>query len=395
MPSPPPAVEPAPPRGSAAVVGALTAAHLLNDLLQSVVFAIYPLLKSGFGLGYAQIGLITLTNQVTASLLQPLVGLAGDRWPMRQALAGGMAFTCVGLLLLATARDLGALLVAAALVGVGSSVFHPEASRVARLASGGRHGLAQSVFQVGGNLGSSLGPVLAALLILPRGRGAVAWCALAALLAMAVLVPVGRWYRPRAVAAGPRRSAAAAQGRVAGPLAILGLLVLTKYVYLASLTNFYTFYLIERFQLSQRAAQLHLFVFLFAVAAGTVLGGPIGDRVGRQRVIAASILGIAPFALAMPYAGLGWTVALAVIVGFILASAFSAILVYAQELVPGRVGMISGLFFGFAFGVAGIGAALLGWLADHVGITGVYRLCSYLPLLGVAALLLPRRSARA
>jgi FSR family fosmidomycin resistance protein-like MFS transporter len=331
---------------------------------------------------------------VTASLLQPLIGLWTDRRPTTYALSAGMLATLAGILLLAIATSLGPLLVAAALVGLGSAVFHPEASRIARLASGGRHGLAQSVFQVGGNLGSSLGPLIAALVILPRGRGAIGWFGGAALLACAVLALVGRWYgrqrREQALHPAPRVVPAASPAAPVGwSLAILGLLVFSKYVYLASLTNYYAFYLMRRFDLSARSAQLHLFAFLLAVAVGTVLGGPIGDRVGRKRVIWASILGVAPFALALPHVGLVGTEVLTVIIGLVLASAFSAILVFAQELVPGRVGLISGLFFGFAFGVAGISAAALGHLADRTSLEHVYLLCSFLPLLGIAAGWLP------
>jgi FSR family fosmidomycin resistance protein-like MFS transporter len=389
-PSPAQAVQ----RTAVAVLLALTFSHLLNDLMQSLVVALYPMLKDSFGLSFAQIGLITCTNQVTASLLQPVIGWYTDRRPLAYALSVGMGFTFAGLVLLAVASSMGALLIAAALVGIGSSVFHPEASRIARLASGGRHGLAQSVFQVGGNLGSSLGPLLAALVILPRGQGAVGWFSLAALLAMAVLAAVGGWYarhQARAAAApAPAPAAATPPARhVAWALAILAALVFSKYVYIASLTSYYTFYLISHFHLSTQAAQLQLFAFLFAAATGTVLGGPIGDRVGRKRVIWASILGAAPFTLALPHAGLLGTEILAVAIGFIIASAFSAIVVFAQELVPGRVGMVSGLFFGFAFGIAGIGAAALGALADRIGIDQVYRLCSFLPLIGVVAAFLP------
>jgi FSR family fosmidomycin resistance protein-like MFS transporter len=350
--------------------------------------------KDSFHLSFTQIGVITFTNQVTASLLQPLIGWYTDRRPVRYALSVGMGFTFLGLLLLASAWSFPILLIAAALVGVGSSVFHPEASRIARLASGGRFGLAQSVFQVGGNLGSSLGPLLAALVILPRGQSAISWCSLGSLIAMIVLFGVGRWYGQHA----PRpergqRVSAVAPGPISRPvlgaLAILALLVFSKYIYLASLTSFYTFYLMSHFGLSTQDAQIQLFVFLLAVAAGTVLGGPIGDRVGRKRVIWASILGVAPFTILLPYASLPGTEILAVVIGFILASAFSAILVFAQELVPGRVGMISGMFFGLAFGIAGIGAAALGSLADHSGIETVYRWCSYLPLLGIATAFLP------
>ena len=377
------------------VLSALTLSHLLNDMMQSVVMAIYPVIKESFGLTFAQIGLITLVNQVTASLLQPVVGLYTDRRPLSYALSIGMGFTFIGVLLLAYAPSLPLLLVAAAFVGMGSSVFHPEASRIARLASGGRHGFAQSIFQVGGNLGSALGPLLAALVVIAHGRTSVAWFSLAAVLAMAVLAWVGGWYaqhraeasrRPtpvvEAVAALPTRT-------VVIVLAILGLLVFSKYAYLAGLTNFYTFYLMDRFYVEAKTSQLLLFVLMFAVAAGTIIGGPIGDRIGRKAVIRVSILGVTPFTVLLPYADLPWTVALSVVIGFTMASAFSAILVYAQELVPGRVGMVSGMFFGFAFGVAGICAALIGRMADASGIEYVFRVCSFLPLIGVLAMFLP------
>jgi MFS transporter, FSR family, fosmidomycin resistance protein len=382
------------PRVVVAVLSAITVSHLLNDLMQSVMFAVYPMFKDEFHLSFTQIGLITLANQVTASLLQPFIGLYGDRRPLWYALSLGMGFTFCGLLLLSAAPGFATLLVAAALVGVGSSVFHPEASRIARLTAGGRFGLAQSVFQVGGNLGTSLGPLLAALVILPRGQGAIAWFSIVALAAMVVLLWVGRWYRR--IHLGSARSAAAPVA-VAGPisarvgwaLAVLGLLVFSKYVYLASLTSYYTFYLMDHFHLTTREAQFQLFAFLFAVAAGTVIGGPIGDRIGRKWVIWGSILGVSPFTLALPYSDLFWTEALAVVIGLILASAFSAILVFAQELVPGRVGMISGMFFGAAFGIAGIAAAALGAVADRTSIEVVYALCSYLPLIGICTVLLP------
>lgn len=377
------------------VLSALTLSHLLNDMMQSVVMAIYPLLKESFGLTFAQIGLITLVNQVTASLLQPVVGLYTDRRPLSYALSIGMGFTFVGVLLLAYAPSLPLLLVAAAFVGIGSSVFHPEASRIARLASGGRHGFAQSVFQVGGNLGSALGPLLAALVVVARGQTSIAWFSLAAVLAMGVLAWVGGWYSRHRAEAG-RRPAPVTDAAPALPtrtvvivLAILGLLVFSKYAYLAGLTNFYTFYLMERFQVEAKTSQLLLFVLMFAVAAGTIIGGPVGDRIGRKAVIRVSILGVAPFTVLLPYADLPWTVALSVVIGFTLASAFSAILVYAQELMPGRVGMVSGMFFGFAFGVAGICAALIGRLADAAGIEHVFRVCSFLPLIGILALFLP------
>ena len=376
------------------VLGGISFAHMLNDMIQSLILAIYPLLKNSFHLSFAQIGLITLTYQVTASLLQPLVGMLTDRRPMPYSLPTGMGFTLCGLLLLAVAPNFAVLLLAAALVGTGSAVFHPESSRVARLASGGRHGLAQSLFQVGGNTGSSLGPLLAAWIIVPHGRGSVAWFSLAALLAIVVLLQVGRWYGQHHVARSKTASrhlavAALSRHQVVGALAILGLLIFSKYFYLASLSSYYTFYLIHKFGVSVQSAQVHLFAFLFAVAAGSLIGGPVGDRIGRKWVIWASILGVAPFTLLLPHASLMWTGVLTVIIGLILASAFSAILVYAQELIPGRVGMISGLFFGFAFGMGGIGAAILGSLADAHGIEYVYRLCAYLPLMGLITVFLP------
>jgi MFS transporter, FSR family, fosmidomycin resistance protein len=376
-----------------AILGAISFSHLLNDMIQSLIVAIYPILKGGFHLSFGQIGLITLTYQVTASLLQPLVGVVTDRKPMPYSLPVGMGFTLCGLLLLAVAPNFPVLLVAATLVGTGSSVFHPESSRVARLASGGQHGLAQSLFQVGGNTGSSLGPLLAAWIIVPHGRGSVAWFSLAALLAMVVLLQVGRWYRLHHVvrnkAARHVAGEALSRNKVIMSLSILGLLIFSKYFYLASISSYFTFYLIHTFNVSVQSAQVHLFVFLFAVAAGSLVGGPVGDRIGRKWVIWVSILGVAPFTLALPHANLFWTGVLSVVIGLILSSAFSAILVYAQELIPGRVGMISGLFFGFAFGMGGIGAAVLGRVADVHGIDYVYSLCAYLPLMGVLAVFLP------
>jgi FSR family fosmidomycin resistance protein-like MFS transporter len=384
---------PAEPRTAFAVLGAISFSHLLNDMIQSLIVAIYPILKSGFALSFGQVGLITLTYQLTASLLQPLVGVATDRRPMPYSLPVGMGFTLCGLLLLATAPNFPVLLAAAALVGTGSSVFHPEASRVARMASGGRHGLAQSLFQVGGNTGASMGPLLAAWIIVPHGRGSVAWFSLAALLAIAVLLKVGAWYRlHHASRNGARRHHALvlpSRNRVVLSLLILGLLIFSKYFYLASLSSYYTFYLIHRFGVSVQSAQTHLFVFLFAVAAGSLIGGPVGDRIGRKSVIWISILGVAPFSLLLPHASLFWTGVLSVVIGLVLSSAFSAILVYAQELLPGRVGMVSGLFFGFAFGMGGIGAAVLGQLADAHGIEYVYRLCAFLPLMGLITVFLP------
>ncbi len=377
------------------VLGAISFSHFLNDMIQSLILAIYPLLKGTFQLTFAQIGLITLTYQVTASLLQPLVGFYTDRHPKPYSLAFGMGCTLVGLLVLAVAPNYGVLLLAAALVGTGSSVFHPESSRVARMASGGQHGLAQSIFQVGGNTGSAMGPLLAAWIIIPHGQKSVAWFSLAALLAISVLWQVGGWYKRRQAVMG--RRVASHQGlhpvlptrTVVLSLLILMVLIFAKYFYLASFSSYYIFYLMHRFNLSVQSAQVHLFGFLFAVALGTVFGGPVGDRIGRKRVIWLSILGAAPFALALPYANLAWTGILAFIIGLILAPAFSAILVFAQELVPGKVGTVSGLFFGFAFGMGGIGAAVLGKVADLRGIAFVYHLCSYLPLLGVLTAFLP------
>ncbi len=370
----------------------LSTCHLLNDMIQSLLPAIYPLLKTNFALDFGQVGLITLTFQITASLLQPLVGIATDRRPMPWSLAVGMGFTLSGLLLLSHADTFPMLLVAAALVGSGSSVFHPESSRVARMASGGQHGLAQSVFQVGGNVGSSIGPLLAAFIVMPRGQASVAWFALAALLAIALLLRIGGWYRVQAPAhrATPAvRQALLPRRTLVLTMLVLGALIFSKYFYLASLSSYYTFYLMHKFGLSAQSAQLHLFVFLGAVAAGTLAGGPIGDRIGRRYVIWGSILGVLPFTLLLPHANLAWTTLLTVIIGLVLASAFSAIIVYAQELVPGRTGVVAGLFFGFAFGMGGIGAAVLGQLADHIGIEAVYGICAWLPAIGLLAWFLP------
>jgi FSR family fosmidomycin resistance protein-like MFS transporter len=375
------------------VLFAISLCHLLNDMMQALLPALYPVLKSGFDLDFGQIGLITLTFQLTASLLQPAVGFYTDHRPMPYSLVAGMGLSLTGLVVLSIAPSYPLLLVAAALVGLGSAVFHPESSRVARMASGGRHGLAQSLFQVGGNTGSAIGPLLAAFVVVPRGQRSVAWFSAAALAGMMILSRVGTWYNAHRRTATKARSAlpphGLPRGRVVAALAILLVLVFSKNVYLASISSYYTFYLIERFGLSVQSAQLHLFLFLGAVAAGTIIGGPVGDRLGRKWVIWASILGVLPFTLALPYVDLFWTGVLSVAIGIILASAFSAILVFAQELVPGRVGMVSGLFFGFAFGTAGIGAALLGDLADRTGIDVVYRLCAYLPALGLLTAFLP------
>jgi FSR family fosmidomycin resistance protein-like MFS transporter len=376
------------------VLLAISCCHLINDMLQSLLPAIYPILKTSFHLDFSQIGLITLTYQMTASLLQPLVGLYTDRRPMPYSLSLGMGFTLIGLLLLSIAPSFPVLLVSAALVGMGSSVFHPESSRVARMASGGQHGLAQSLFQVGGNAGSSLGPLLAAFVVLPRGQESIAWFSLAALAGIVLLIRVGRWGKShlssiRKRSSGSAGSVTLSRRKVAASLAVLIALIFSKYFYLASLTSYYTFYLISKFHLSVQGAQVHLFVFLGAVAAGTIIGGPIGDRIGRKYVIWWSILGALPFTLMLPYANLFWTGILSVIIGLILASAFSAIIVYAQELVPGKIGMISGLFFGLAFGMAGVGAALLGKLADLTSINFVYHVCAYLPAIGLLTGFLP------
>jgi MFS transporter, FSR family, fosmidomycin resistance protein len=377
------------------VLTALSASHLLNDMMQSLLLALYPLLKGKFALSFSQVGMITLTYQLTASLFQPLIGLYTDRRPLPFALPVGMSSTLCGLLLLGFAPSFGAVLASAALIGMGSAVFHPESSRIARFASGGRHGLAQSLFQVGGNMGTAIGPLVAAAVIVPNGQRSVAWFALAALCGVLILFQVCRWYVAQHAAAAKRgghgQHSALPRRTVLGAVLILLVLIFSKYFYVAGLSSFYTFYLMEKFQLSVRSAQLHLFVFLFASAVGTIAGGPVGDRFGRKPVIWASILGVAPFALLLPHADLFWTTALTVVIGLVLSSAFSAILVYAQELIPGHVGMVSGLFFGFAFGMGGLGAALLGMLADRTSIDFVYRTIAYLPLLGLVAALLPRQ----
>jgi FSR family fosmidomycin resistance protein-like MFS transporter len=377
-----------------AVLLSVSFSHMLNDMMQSLLPSIYPILKSEYALSFAQIGLITLTFQITASLLQPVVGYVTDKKPQPYALPLGMGCTLTGLLLLAFATSYPVLLLAAAMVGMGSSVFHPESSRVARLASGGRHGLAQSVFQVGGNVGSAVGPLMAAFVVLPRGQSSVAWFSLAALLAMTVLFGVAHWYRihrtgRRAKARSEYVPPQLSKGRVVGALLVLLALIFSKYFYTQSLTSYYTFYLIDRFHVSVQTSQILLFVYLGAFATGTLAGGPIGDRVGRKRVIWVSILGPLPFTLLLPHVDLFWTVILTVVIGVILSSAFSAILVYAQELVPGRVGMIAGLFFGLAFGMGGIGAAVLGDLADRTSVEFVYNVCAFLPAIGLLTAMLP------
>ncbi len=378
-----------------AIIFAISVCHLLNDMMQSLLPAIYPNLKVQFGLNFAQVGIVTLVYQATASILQPMVGLYADRRPTPLALPGGTLFTLAGLVVLSVAHGYGVLLLGASLLGVGSSVFHPEASRVARMAAGKRHGLAQSMFQVGGNVGSAIGPLAAALVVFRWGQSSLGFFALLALLSGTILWNVGRWYKHHGLArlhraaAGSRGTRALSNRATVNAILILVALIFSKYVYLASLSSYYTFYLIHHFGVSVQAAQLYLFVFLAAVAVGTVIGGPIGDRIGRRYVIWASILGPLPFTLLLPHVGLAWTAPLTIVIGLILASAFPAIVVFAQELLPGKVGMIAGLFFGLSFGVGGLGAALLGVLADWKSIEFVYQVCAYLPLIGLLAALLP------
>ncbi len=376
------------------ILFAVSFSHLLNDMMQALLPAIYPTLKATYHLDFAQIGLVTLAFQLTASLLQPAVGFTADKRPMPYSLATGMVFTLLGLLLLSVAHSYGMILAAAALVGMGSSVFHPESSRVARMASGGRHGLAQSIFQLGGNIGSALGPFTAAFIVLTWGQRSIALYSAVALLAIFVLANVGVWYKTHGLARIKSarhlaRHADLSPATVRRSIATLLVLIFSKYIYLTSITSYYTFYLIQKFHLSVRGAQLHLFLFLAAVAAGTLIGGPIGDRFGRKYVIWFSILGAVPFTLALPFADLFWTSVLSVMIGLVLASAFSAIVVYGQELLPGRVGLISGMFFGFSFGVAALGAAALGMIADWTSITFIYRVCAFMPLLGLFAAFLP------
>ena len=372
----------------------ISISHLLNDTIQSLIPSMYPVVKNSFHLNFSQIGIITLIFQLTASLFQPLIGLYTDRKPQPYSLVVGMVFTLSGLILLSQAKNYTLLLISVAVIGTGSSIFHPEASKVAYMASGGRRGLAQSIFQVGGNLGGSLGPILAAIIIVPFGQSSILWFSVLALLAIVVLLNVGSWYTNhmnimRKKVTTITKGHGLSKAKVTWSVAILLVLIFSKYFYLASITSYFTFYLMHKFNVSIQTSQVHLFLFLFAVAIGTLLGGPIGDRVGRKYVIWFSILGVAPFTLLLPYANLFWTTVLSIMIGVILASAFSAILVYAQELIPGKIGMISGLFFGFAFGMGGLGSALLGILADKTTIDYVYHVCSFLPLIGVLTVFLP------
>ena len=375
------------------VLGGASLGHMLNDMLQSLFIASYPIFKGNFHLSFGQIGILTLVFQITASLLQPLVGLYTDRKPMPYSLAFGMSISMGGLLALAFAPSFGFLLLGGAMLGIGSSIFHPESSRLARMASGGAHGMAQSIFQVGGNFGASLGPLFVAFVVLPHGQRSLAWFSLAALLGIVLLSALGNWYK-RQNANAPKKhdvstKSSLSRKQVGGAIGVLILLTLSKYFYLASITSYYVFYLMQHFHSTQRNAQLCLFVFLGAVAVGTVVGGPVGDRIGRKKVIWVSILGVLPLTLLLPYVALPVTIGLSVVIGLVIASAFSAILVYAQELLPGRVGMVSGLFFGLAFGLGGLGAALLGNLADHTSIDFVYKVCSFLPALGLLTGFLP------
>ena len=373
----------------------ISLSHLLNDMLQSLIPSIYPVVKTKYNLSFGDIGLITLAFQLSASLLQPFVGIYTDKRPKPYSLSIGMGFTLLGLICLAFASGFYWLLLSVCFIGIGSSVFHPESSRVAYLASGGKRGLAQSIFQLGGNAGSALGPLLAALIIVPFGQTGVLWFSLAALLAIIILIYIGKWYKGAII----RTSKAAkvvqynhhslSAKKVTLSVIILLILIFSKFFYLSSITGYYTFFLIDKFHLSVQGSQFHLFIFLAAVAAGTLAGGPLGDRFGRKYIIWISILGAAPFTMMLPYANLFWTSVLSVIIGVIISSAFSAILVYAQELMPGKVGMIAGLFFGFAFGMGGLGSAVLGRLADSTSINYIFQLCAYLPLIGILTMFLP------
>ena len=381
------------------VLFALSFSHLLNDTLQSLIPSIYPIIKNNYDLTFSQIGLITLTFQFAASLFQPLVGLYTDKKPQPYSLAIGMTFTLTGLTLLSFANHFYFILISVALIGTGSSIFHPESSRMANAASGGRRGLAQSVFQVGGNAGSSFGPLLAAWIIVPYGQRSILWFTLVALIAITVLRRVGKWYKNYLLRVHLSKSKTwesfdnkLPKRKVIIAVIILLVLIFSKYFYMASLTSYFTFYLIEKFNVSVQTSQVYLFIFLFSIAVGTLLGGPIGDKIGRKYVIWVSILGTAPFAIALPYANLFWTSVLIIPIGVILASAFSAILVYAQELIPGKLGLVAGLFFGFAFGMGGLGSALIGNLIDHTDIYFVFHLCSFLPLIGLLTAFLPNIS---
>ena len=380
------------------IVGAAAFSHLLNDLIQAVLPASYPLLKSEFSLTFAQVGWISLIYQLTASLLQPWIGLYTDKHPKPYLLPMGMVVTLIGIGLLSVAPSYHVLLIAAALVGVGSSTFHPEASRVARMASGGRFGTAQSSFQVGGNTGSAIGPLLVAAIVMPNGQRAIGWFMLVAALAIFVLLRVTQWRIHRApknvVAHGKHNLVSLTRNQVIRALGVICILMFAKFVYIAAFTNYFTFYLIQRFSLTAQESQIYLFVFLAAVALGTFAGGPVGDRIGRKAVIWVSFLGVAPFALMLPHVSLFWTTILSVVIGLVMSSAFAALVVYAQEAVPGRVGMVAGLMFGLMFGIGGIAAASLGNLADAYGIVWVYKLCAYLPLLGLATALLPDTRAK-
>jgi len=378
------------------ILFAISFSHLLNDLIQSVIPAVYPLLKENHALSFTQIGIITLVFQLTASILQPFVGLYTDKKPTPRSLAVGMLFSCTGLLCIAFATNFYHILASVSLIGMGSSIFHPEASRVAHLASGGKKGLAQSIFQVGGNAGSSAGPLLAALVVIPFGQHAISWFSLLAIAGMLLLTRVGKWYQynlpqhtPQKVTTKELSTPAIPKRKVVISIVILLVLIFSKYFYMASMTSYFTFYLIDKFHVSVQQSQLYLFTFLAAVAIGTILGGPLGDRYGRKLIIWVSILGAAPFTLLLPHMNLFGTVALAVIIGVIIASAFSAILVYATDLIPGKVGLVAGLFFGFAFGMGGIGSAVLGWIADSTSIEYVFSICAYLPLIGIITGFLP------
>ena len=380
---------------------AISISHLLNDALQSIIPAIYPVVKDTFSLSFAQVGLITLTFQLSASILQPFVGLYTDRKPQPYSLAIGMGFTLVGLIFLSRAPSFDVLIISVAMVGIGSSIFHPEASRMAHMASGGRRGMAQSIFQLGGNFGSSIGPLLAALIIVPYGQSNIIWFSALALLAIILLINIGGWYKRkiRIKAKRPEKETTQVQvlpkKTIIYSVLILLVLIFSKYIYLTSMTTYYTFYVIHKFGVSVQDSQVYLFIFLFSIAAGTIIGGPLGDKFGRKYVIWASILGVAPFSLLLPHANLLWTIILTIPIGVILASAFSAILVYAHELFPGKVGMVSGLFFGFAFGMAGIGSAVLGGIADRTSIEYVYQICAFMPLIGLITAFLPNIKTKA